>query len=45
MAGDDATIRLLEFRGEASEDPEYHLFIYEKIWEEKQITDEDTNLV
>jgi hypothetical protein len=30
--------------GEASEDPEKHLFIYEKIWEEKQITYEDTKL-
>jgi uncharacterized FlaG/YvyC family protein len=26
------------------EDPKKHLFIYEKIWEEKQITDEDTKL-
>jgi hypothetical protein len=31
-------------KGEASEDPEKHLFICEKIWEEKQITDEDTKL-
>jgi hypothetical protein len=35
IAGHDPTIRLLEFQGEASEDPEKHLFIYEKIWEEK----------
>jgi hypothetical protein len=35
MAGHDPTIRLLEFRGEASEDPEKHLFICENIWEEK----------
>jgi hypothetical protein len=45
MAGHDPTIRLPEFKGEASEDPEKHLFIYEKIWEAKQITDEDTKLV
>jgi hypothetical protein len=31
MAGHDPTIRLPEFRGEASEDPEKHLFICEKI--------------
>ena len=45
MAGHDPTIRLPEFHGEATEDPEKHLFICEKIWEEKQITDEDTKLV
>jgi hypothetical protein len=44
MAGHDPTIRLPEFRGEATEDPEKHLFICAKIWEEKQITDEDTKL-
>jgi hypothetical protein len=44
MAGHDPTIRLPEFKGEASKDPENHVFIYEKIWEEKQITDEDTKL-
>jgi hypothetical protein len=44
MAGHDPTIRLPEFKGEASKDPEKHLFIYENIWEEKQITDEDTKL-
>jgi hypothetical protein len=26
------------------EDPEKHLFVYEKIWEAKQITHEDTKL-
>ena len=31
MVGHDPTIRLLEFKGEASEDLENHLFIYEKI--------------
>jgi hypothetical protein len=45
MAGHDPTIILPEFRGEAYEDPENHLFIYKKIWEEKQIIDEDTKLV
>jgi hypothetical protein len=44
MAGHDPTIRLPEFRGESTEDPEKHLFICEKIWEAKQITDEDTKL-
>jgi hypothetical protein len=36
MAGHDPTIRLPEFKGEASEDPEKHLFICEKIWEAKR---------
>jgi hypothetical protein len=44
MAGHDPTIRLPEFQGEATEDLEKHLFICAKIWEEKQITDEDTKL-
>jgi hypothetical protein len=42
--GHDPTIRLLEFKGEASKDPEKNLFICENIWEEKKITDEDTKL-
>ena len=37
-------IRLPQFQGEASEDPENNLFICEKIWEEKKITYEDTKL-
>jgi hypothetical protein len=45
MTGHDPTIRLPEFKEEALEDPEKHLFICEKIWEEKQIIDEDTKLV
>jgi hypothetical protein len=45
MEGHDPTIRLLEFKGEASEDPGKDLFICENIWEAKQITDEDTKLV
>jgi hypothetical protein len=44
MVGHDPTISLLQFKGEASEDPKKHLFICEKIWEEKQITDEDTKM-
>jgi hypothetical protein len=42
MAGHDPTIRLPKFKGEALKDPEKHLFVYEKIWEAKQIIDEDT---
>jgi hypothetical protein len=41
MEGQDPTIRLLEFQGEGSDNPENHLFIYEKIWEAKKIIDED----
>ena len=37
-------IRLPEFQGETLEDPENHLFIYEKIWEAKNIIDEDKKL-
>jgi hypothetical protein len=44
MAGHDPTIRLPEFKGEASEDPEKHLFICENIWDAKKIIDEDTKL-
>jgi hypothetical protein len=44
MEGHDPTIRLPEFKGEASKDLEKHFFICEKIWEAKQITDEDTKL-
>jgi hypothetical protein len=43
-AGHDPTIRLPKFKREASEDPEKHMFICEKIWEEKQITDEENKL-
>jgi hypothetical protein len=45
MAGHDPTIRLPKFQGEATKDPEKHLFICAKIWEEKQIIDEDTKLM
>jgi hypothetical protein len=44
MAGLDPTIRLPKFKGEASEDTEKHLFIYENIWEVKQITYEENKL-
>jgi hypothetical protein len=44
MAGHHPMIRLPEFRGEAAEDLEKHLFICANILEEKQITDEDTKL-
>jgi hypothetical protein len=44
MSGHDPMIRLPEFQGETSEDPENHLFIYEKIWEAKNIIDEDKKL-
>jgi hypothetical protein len=44
MDGHDPTNMLLEFWGEASKDLENHLFIYEKIYEAKQITIEDTKL-
>jgi hypothetical protein len=45
MAGHDPTIRLHEFKGEASKDLEKHLFIYENIWEANKITNENTKLV
>jgi hypothetical protein len=38
MARHDPTIRLSEFKGEASKDPEKHLFICENIGEAKMIT-------
>jgi hypothetical protein len=45
MARHDPTIRLPKFQREEAEDPEKHLFICAKIWEAKQIIDEDTKLV
>jgi hypothetical protein len=44
MVGHDPMIILPKFRGEASEDPKKHLFICENIWEENEITYEDTKL-
>jgi hypothetical protein len=45
MIGNDPTIRLPEFRGNKLDDPEKHMFIYEKIREAKNITNEDTKVV
>jgi hypothetical protein len=45
MAGHDPTIQVPEFRGEATEDLEKKLLICAKIWEEKEIADENTKLV
>ena len=44
MEGQDPTIRLPEFWGEGSDDPENHLFICENIWEVKPIIDEDAKV-
>jgi hypothetical protein len=44
MERQDPTIRLLEFRGDRSDDPKKHLLICEKIWESKHITHENTNV-
>jgi hypothetical protein len=44
MEGHDPTIRLPEFQGESTEYPKKHLLICAKIWEAKQIIDEDTKL-
>jgi hypothetical protein len=44
MAGQYPTIKLPEFRGDGSDDLEKKLFICEKLWEIKQITDEDTKV-
>jgi hypothetical protein len=44
MAGVDPMIRLPEFHGDGSEDPEKHLFMCERIWEEKRVTDEATKV-
>jgi hypothetical protein len=44
MTRHNPTIILPYFQGEATKYLENHLFICEKIWEEKHITDEDTKL-
>jgi hypothetical protein len=44
MVGHDPTIRLPKLKGEASKNPEKHLFISENICEDKWITNEDTKL-
>jgi hypothetical protein len=45
MVGAIQTIWLLEFHGEGLEDQKKNLFICEKIWEAKHITDENTKVV
>jgi hypothetical protein len=45
MSGHDPTIQLPGFQGEGLDDPEKNLFICDKIWETKKITDEDTKVV
>jgi hypothetical protein len=35
----------IEFRGDGSEDPKKNLFMYERIWEEKTVSDEETKVV
>jgi hypothetical protein len=45
MEGVYPTIRLPDFQGEGSEDPEMHMFICEKIWVAKKIKDEDKKVV
>jgi hypothetical protein len=45
MVGHDTTIKLPEFQGEATKYHEKHLFICAKIWEAKQIIDEDTKFM
>jgi len=41
MVGVDPMIRLPEFHGDGTEDPEKHLFMCKQIWEEKRIIDEE----
>ena len=45
MVGVDPMIRLPEFHGDGTEDPEKNLFMCERIWEEKRVTDEEKKLV
>jgi hypothetical protein len=40
MVGVDNTLRLPEFKGVGSEDPEQHLFVCEIVWAAKNIQDE-----
>jgi hypothetical protein len=44
MVGVDPTTRLLEFHGDGSEDPKKNLFVCERIWEAKRVTDEATKV-
>jgi hypothetical protein len=45
MAGVDNTLRLPEFQGVGSEDPEQHLFVCETIWAAKNVQDEAVKIV
>jgi hypothetical protein len=45
MAGVDHTLRMLEFQGTGSEDPEQHLFVCDTIWTVKNVQDEVTKIV
>jgi hypothetical protein len=40
MVGVDNTLRLPEFKGVGSEDPEQHLFVCETVWAAKNIQDD-----
>jgi hypothetical protein len=44
MVGVDNTLRLPEFKGIGSEDPEQHLFICETIWTAKNVHDDGTKI-
>jgi hypothetical protein len=44
MAGLDNTLRLPEFQGVGSEDPEQHLFVCETIWVARMSKDEAVNI-
>jgi hypothetical protein len=45
MAGVDNTLRLPEFKGVGSEDPEQHLFVCEIVWATKNIQDDVVKIV
>jgi hypothetical protein len=45
MAGIDNTLRMPEFQGAGSEDPEKHLFVCDMIWTAKNVQDEATKIV
>jgi hypothetical protein len=45
MVGVDNTLRLPEFQGVGSEDPEQHLFVCETIWAAKNVQDEVVKIV
>jgi hypothetical protein len=44
MAGVDNTLRLPEFKGVGSDDPEQHFFVCEIVWVAKNIQDEAVNI-